>query len=779
MSGSGTPGWQDGLMSALMSPGVNALAGFAGGMAQAAMPSRMKVPFGAALGFGAQGALQGAGNALSMQQQNQQLRAAQLQNQFAQAAMPTRLSLLSRSTGAGGSGGSAPFGAPMLSSGDGNASSGGGAPSQVSSGTGAQYLQDPRTTLAMAQYALASGDDRASAALLSNLQAEAGGAGYAMGSNGAAFAVPGGGKDPGVIGGDAYSQAAGAGAGGLPATLAEQGYRQNPDGTFSYVPGGKVDPATLYRSAAATGAGGLPSTLAAQQSQAALDRGNAAFRANYESPITFTGPGPDGTKRNFTVPASVWFQPGGLGGIPGGSSASASTPDGTSSPPPGTSSSSSDSSSTPSATSSGAAGATSSPPSGAMTSDTYAQRVASYENPTGNPAAFNGSGPGGAPTSSAIGNGQFTQGTWLPLFKKAFPQQAGQFSDQQIMALRADPQWSSAMTVALAGRNATTLQAAGVPVTAQTLGMSHFLGAGDAVSVWHAPSGTPLSSVLPAQDIAANPTLANQTAGMYRANMQMRFGSSPVDLSSVAGGSQAATGSGTPFPGAIPGASVMSPEQTAVSQAYGDEGKGILDANTKAPDELQKLDVLEAASQGFRPGATGEMRLGAQRGMVDALQGMGITPPQWLTDGAASGETIGKEGMQLAVALTRSLGSREAMGVLQMIRGVMPNVALSEGGFQVILNGIRQGVLRDQDLSGFYQKWVADPSHNGSWAGGEAAFDAQNSPEAYASRVVAMPAPKSAADANPNVIYHTPKGPLLWTGNGFVPAQQSQPVANQ
>ena len=74
MSGSGTPGgWQDGLMSALMSPGVNALAGFAGGMAQAAMPSRMKVPFGAALGFGAQGALQGAGNALSMQQQYQQL----------------------------------------------------------------------------------------------------------------------------------------------------------------------------------------------------------------------------------------------------------------------------------------------------------------------------------------------------------------------------------------------------------------------------------------------------------------------------------------------------------------------------------------------------------------------------------------------------------------------------------------------------------------------------------------------------------------------------------
>jgi hypothetical protein len=223
----------------------------------------------------------------------------------------------------------------------------------------------------------------------------------------------------------------------------------------------------------------------------------------------------------------------------------------------------------------------------------------------------------------------------------------------------------------------------------------------------------------------------------------------------------------------------MTPEQKQVSTALGDEGKGILDANTKAPDELTKLDVLDAASQGFRPGATGQMRLGAAKGMVDTLQSMGITPPQWLTDGAASGETIGKEGMQLAVDLTRSLGSREAMGVLTMIRNVMPNVELSQGGFQVILSGLRQGVLRDQDLATFYQKWTSDPSHNGSWAGGEAAFDAQYSPEAYASRVVAMPPPKSAADATPNVIYQTPKGPMLWTGNGFVPAQQSQPVGGQ
>ena len=48
-----------GLMSALLDPGVDALLGAAQGFGQAALPSRLPVPLGAALGMGAGGALQG------------------------------------------------------------------------------------------------------------------------------------------------------------------------------------------------------------------------------------------------------------------------------------------------------------------------------------------------------------------------------------------------------------------------------------------------------------------------------------------------------------------------------------------------------------------------------------------------------------------------------------------------------------------------------------------------------------------------------------------------
>ena len=80
-----------GFMSALMDPGVDALAGMAQGFAQAAMPSRMPIPFGAALGMGASGALQGAGLSERLQQAQQQVAAQRMQNQLMSSQLPYQM----------------------------------------------------------------------------------------------------------------------------------------------------------------------------------------------------------------------------------------------------------------------------------------------------------------------------------------------------------------------------------------------------------------------------------------------------------------------------------------------------------------------------------------------------------------------------------------------------------------------------------------------------------------------------------------------------------------
>ena len=110
-----------GLMAALMDPGVQTLAGMAQGFAQAAMPTRMPTPWGAVIGMGAGGAMQGATNAQRMALTQNQIRAGQMQNQVTQAQLPLELArsqmmtsafqnpnLLGSIYGAGG----APFGAP-------------------------------------------------------------------------------------------------------------------------------------------------------------------------------------------------------------------------------------------------------------------------------------------------------------------------------------------------------------------------------------------------------------------------------------------------------------------------------------------------------------------------------------------------------------------------------------------------------------------------------------------------------------------------------------------
>ena len=683
-------------------PSTGALLGMAQGFSAAAMPSRMPVPFGAALGMGASGAMQGA-------QQAQQYQAADLANQMTRMRMPAYAALGAKM--AYGSG--MPFGVPQQQPGGGvghwigrqlgilppAAQASAAAPavmnSPPSSPAGAapppgspSYVMSPQDLYGRGDMAMFLGQDRAASSLYGNAQQEAGGIGYAAGPGGRSFAVPGGPSDPVVKQTLAYADASGTGAGGLASKEAQAAFQSGLD-VNAYGAKAQID------------------TQQAGPRRAAENNADAP----YQPPISITQMQPDGTYHTVAIPRPAWAAQNGAGA------------DGT--PTPGT-----------------------------ILASSYAQRVQASENATGNPGAGN-------PRSSAAGNGQFLGGTFLPLFRQTFPQMAN-MPDDQVLAMRSNPDLSNVMTLAYARQNAPILQRAGLPVTAGTLGLAHQFGPGGATKLLQADPGAPASNVLPPDVIQANPALSQQTVGNVVQSANMRFGYSPVD--GIGGGSGA---------GGIVGKPDMTPEQEVVSRAYGAQAGAIEESGAKAPQTLQLLDTLDNAARQFRTGSTGELRLAGGKALVDGLQALGITPPDGLLTGVGSGEAINKAGGFLASAMTRQLGSREAAAVFNQVKSFNPNIEQTPQGFQVITNSVRQGVQRDVDLRDYQRQWITDPSHSGSIAGMQQAFEASHPIAAYASRVIPFAMPASAGAAVPNVVYSTARGPALWDGRQFtaIPAQ--------
>lgn len=113
-----------------------------------------------------------------------------------------------------------------------------------------------------------------------------------------------------------------------------------------------------------------------------------------------------------------------------------------------------------------------------------------------------------AKTSTATGLGQFIESTWLDMIKRYRPDVAKGKTRAQILALRVDPALSREMVGNLTQENSTRLRAAGIQATPGNIYLAHFLGPGKkggAVGVLSVPDETPISDVLAANRIKANP----------------------------------------------------------------------------------------------------------------------------------------------------------------------------------------------------------------------------------------------------------------------------------
>jgi hypothetical protein len=146
----------------------------------------------------------------------------------------------------------------------------------------------------------------------------------------------------------------------------------------------------------------------------------------------------------------------------------------------------------------------------------------------GNPNARN-------PRSSAGGDGQFIDSTWLSMLRKHRPDISDGKSDSDLLALKFNPDLSREMTAAYAADNAGILTKAGLPVTPGSTYLAHFAGPQGAVGILNADPSAPVSSILTPAAVKANPFLQGMTAADLRAWADRKVGgATPAPVQPVA-----------------------------------------------------------------------------------------------------------------------------------------------------------------------------------------------------------------------------------------------------
>ena len=140
-------------------------------------------------------------------------------------------------------------------------------------------------------------------------------------------------------------------------------------------------------------------------------------------------------------------------------------------------------------------------------SQSFVDRVIGVES-GGNPRARN-------PRSTATGAGQFTEGTWLQMFRTYYPEEAQRMSREQILELRNDMAISRRMVELYARESADYFRSVGVAVNDTNLYLAHFAGPQTAARVIQANPNTPVSDIFSPGAVGANPTVLGngQTAG--------------------------------------------------------------------------------------------------------------------------------------------------------------------------------------------------------------------------------------------------------------------------
>ena len=271
-------------------------------------------------------------------------------------------------------------------------------------------------------------------------------------------------------------------------------------------------------------------------------------------------------------------------------------------------------------------------------------------------------------------------------------------------------------------------------------------------------------------DLTVKDNATGQTFKMQLPRNQVPafFASNPQYSISAGGTAGQQTGgvSGGTSPGGVP---VMTPEQEARSKGQGQLSADIIEKGSGADALLGRLQVMRNAANTFNVtpfgglGTTAQTRLDLAKRFADLGNQMGFQVSPGMQQMITAGDAINKEGGQLVADTIRSLGSREAQQVWGAVGRYMPNLEMSNGGFNVILNSLEQGARRDKDLWHFQDEWLAPQgttpnSGHSSIDGMYTAFEKQHPIETYASKVLPIPINQAQGNFVPGAVYQNPNG---------------------
>lgn len=212
-----------------------------------------------------------------------------------------------------------------------------------------------------------------------------------------------------------------------------------------------------------------------------------------------------------------------------------------------------------------------------------------------------------------------------------------------------------------------------------------------------------------------------------------------------------------------PGKPVYNKEQDAILDARGKAFQEGMDERKTAVDAKGKLATISAALDRFQSGPTAEIKRDAAAGLIDVMKSVGMKPSADMEKSVAANDLMTKEGTRLGFDLARQLGGREPGFIVQQAVSVNPNIKLTDLSNRQIVGILGADLQRKIDMQDSREEWI---SKNGSQAGFDRWFNDSHPAEAYVSRAVPAPLPKtpdSKAMKN-GWTYDTPRGPAVWNG---------------
>lgn len=244
-------------------------------------------------------------------------------------------------------------------------------------------------------------------------------------------------------------------------------------------------------------------------------------------------------------------------------------------------------------------------------------------------------------TSSALGLGQFINGTWLDMIKRYRGDLAKGKSDAEILELRKNAELSKEMTAHYAAENEARLRQAGVPVTPASTYLMHFAGPGGGVKLLKADPDTPVESILDGNAIQANPFLRGKTASWVIAWANRKMENAAASRPNVAPPRAPWDGGAQPVPSLA--------QMQAVEPAFGATGwpPRSASSNMLSPDDARPF--AGAPSTAPIPLADGAAR--AQQVLDNSLPTPGASPwdaanrfGRWSSLGGVSGPVSSSAG---------------------------------------------------------------------------------------------------------------------------------------